>query len=342
MKTKTALALAALTSLVAVDIAFAQPQQPQQPGQPGAGPGGGRFGGPGGPGGRFGGPGGPGGRGGPGGGRGAMPQGDPNVPVVERGGFGPSQMEIAKFRDDIYILRSQASGNTTAFVADNGVLVVDTKTTGEYERIAELLKTVTDQPVRYVINTHFHPDHTGGNAGMEGVGAAIIATTNTRARLAQTAQQGLPVITFDDRMEVKWGKWTLKLYYFGRGHTDGDLVIQIPEENLVMTGDLFAGWGPSIRLIDYNGGGSLVEWPGTLTKAAALDFDVVIPGHSGVTDRGQMQGYIDENRRMLDMIRMLNGAGRTPQEIRAAVQMEFGNMAFVVLPNVQSVLDELN
>ena len=337
MKITTTLIAAALTSLVAADIAFAQPPQ----GERGAGPG--RFGGPGGPGGRFGGPGGPGGRGGPGGGRGgAMPQGDPNVPVLERGGFGPSEMEVAQFRDDIYILRSQASGNITAFVADNGVLIVDTKTTGEYARVEELLKSVTDKPIRYVINTHFHPDHTGGNAGMEGVGASIIATKNTRTRLAQTQQQGLPVITFDDHMEVNWGGRTLKLYYFGPGHTDGDLVIHIPEENLIMTGDLFAGWGPSIRLIDYNGGGSLAEWPGTLTKAAALDFDIVIPGHSGVTNRVELQRYIDENRRMLDLIRMLNEAGRSPQEIQQAVQMEFGNMAFVVLPNVQSVLDELN
>ena len=73
----------------------------------------------------------------------------------------------------------------------------------------------------------------------------------------------------------------------------------------------------------------------------ALDFDTVIPGHSGVTDRAHMQAYLDENRRMLDLIRMLDGAGRSPMDISSAVQMEFGNMAFVVLPNVQAVLDEL-
>jgi hypothetical protein len=74
----------------------------------------------------------------------------------------------------------------------------------------------------------------------------------------------------------------------------------------------------------------------------ALDFDTVIPGHSGVTDRAHVQTYLDENRRMLDLIRMLKGAGRDPMAISSAVQMEFGNMAFVVLPNVQSVLDELD
>jgi glyoxylase-like metal-dependent hydrolase (beta-lactamase superfamily II) len=271
-----------------------------------------------------------------------LPQGDPNTPLVERGGFGPTEAQIVKLRDGIYLIRSVGSGNITVFTSDDGVLLVDSKLTNEFDKAVELLRTVTDQPVRYLINTHFHLDHTGGNAGFEGIGAEIIATGNTRKRLSQTQQAGLPMITFDDHMDIYFAGKTIRLYHYGRGHTDGDLVIYIPEEKIVMPGDLFAGWGPSIRLIDYNGGGSLAGWPGTLEKMMALDFDTVIPGHSGVTDRAHVQAYIDENRRMVDLIRMLKQAGREPADISAAVQMEFGNMAFVVLPNVQVVLDELN
>jgi glyoxylase-like metal-dependent hydrolase (beta-lactamase superfamily II) len=270
-----------------------------------------------------------------------LPQGDPNTPVLERGGFGPTEAEIVKFREGIYLIRSVGSGNITVFTSDQGVLLVDSKLTNELDKVRELLRTVTDQPVRYLINTHFHPDHTGGNQGLESVGAEIIATDNARQRLSRTQQAGLPVVTFDDHMKVYFAGKTLELYHFGRGHTDGDLVIYIPEEKLVLPGDAFAGWGPSIRLIDYNGGGSLAQWPAALEKVMALDFDTVIPGHSGVTDRAHMQAYLDENRRMLDLIRMLKGAGRAPPDIAAAVQMEFGNMAFVVLPNIQSLLDEL-
>jgi cyclase len=270
-----------------------------------------------------------------------LPQGDPNVPAVERGGFGPTPAEIVKFRDGIYLIRSTGSGNITVFTSDHGLLIVDTKLTNEYDTWMKLLRTVTDQPIRYVINTHFHPDHVGGNVGVESLGAEIIATENVRKRLSKTQQMGLPMVTFDDHMNVYFAGKTLELYYYGRGHTDGDLVIYIPEEKIVMTGDLFAGWGPSIRLIDYNGGGSLVQWPATLEKALKLPFDVVIPGHSGVTDRAHMKAYLDENVRMLELIRMLKSAGKPPMEITAAVQMEFGNMAFVVLPNVQNVLDEL-
>lgn len=271
----------------------------------------------------------------------ALPQGDPNTPVLERGGFGPTEAEIVKFRDGVYLIRSVGSGNITVFTSDHGVLLVDSKLTNEFDKVMELLRTVTDQPVRYVINTHFHPDHTGGNSGLEGVGAEIIATDHARKRLSATQQTGLPVVTFDDHMNVYFAGKTLELHNYGRGHTDGDLVIYIPEEKVVLSGDLFAGWGPSIRLIDYNGGGSLAEWQATLEKVMALDFDTVIPGHSGVIDRAHMQVYLDENRRMLELIRTLRDAGRTPMDIASAVQMEFGNMAFVVLPNIQAVLDEL-
>ena len=163
------------------------------------------------------------------GGRRPLPQGDPYTPVLERGGFGPTEAEIVRFRDGIYLIRSVGSGNITVFTSDRGVLLVDSKLTNEFDKVMELLRTVTDQPVRYLINTHFHPDHTGGNTGLEGIGADIIATGNARLRLSATQQTGLPVLTFDDHLSVQFAGKTLELYYVGRGHTDGDLVIYIPE-----------------------------------------------------------------------------------------------------------------
>ncbi|MGW8370054.1 MAG: hypothetical protein ACWGPN_15425, partial [Gammaproteobacteria bacterium] len=89
-------------------------------------------------------------------------------------------------------------------------------------------------------------------------------------------------------------------------------------------------------------GGSLMEWSGTLEKVLSLDFDTVIPGHSEVTDRARMQAYLDQIVRMQDLIREMHEAGRAPQDIQAAVTGEFGAMAFVVLPGIQPVLDELD
>jgi len=263
------------------------------------------------------------------------------APAAAQGGFGPQELAIEEVRNGIYMIRSAASGNITALVSDDGVLLVDSKFEREYDRYMELLRSVTDEPVRFVINTHMHGDHTGGNARLAELDADIVASENARRRMAEAQAMGLPNITFDDHLRIYFGGQALDLYWFGRGHTDGDIVIHLPEERLILTGDLFAGWGPSIRLIDYNGGGSLLHWSDTLERVLELDFDTVIPGHSGVTDRAMLEGYLDETLRMQGLIRELIRAGRTPDQVADAVQNEFGRLAFVILPNVQSAIDEL-
>lgn len=257
------------------------------------------------------------------------------------GGFAPPELAAVKVRDNIYMIRSAASGNSTVLLSDDAALLIDNKLANEYDGVIEQLRKVTDLPVRYVINTHSHPDHTGGNIGLQKLGATIIAQDNTRKNLARVQDMGLPVITFPDHMSVYFGDMELELYYFGRGHTDGDIVILMPQENLLIAGDLFAGWGPSIRLIDYNSGASLKEWAGTLDRVLALDWDTVIPGHSGVTDRAMMIGYRDEGERIVAMTRELNRAGRSTDDIQKALVNEFGRLSVVVLPNFQSLIDDV-
>lgn len=264
-----------------------------------------------------------------------------------RGGgspFGSVDLNIVEVEPGLYMIGSSQSGNMTAFVGDDGVLIVDSKFANENARAVELLRTVTDQPIRYVVNTHMHGDHTGGNIPFEAMGSDIVATENARRRLAETQQMGIPNITFDDHLRLYFSGRVMDLYWFGRGHTDGDLVIHLPEDRLVLTGDLFAGSGPqgAVRLIDYNGGGSLLEWSTTLEKVLELDFDRVIPGHSALTDRAALQECLDEIVRMQALIREMEAAGRAPQEIQQAVTTELGQFSFVVLPGIQPVLDEIN
>jgi len=256
--------------------------------------------------------------------------------------FPPEELAIHHVRDNLYQILSAASGGIFVVTSDDGVLLIDTKFEREYERYMELLRTVTDQPVRFVINTHMHGDHTGGNTRLEGIGANIIATGNARDGLAATQSVGLPRITFDDHMRIFFGGEPIDLYWLGRGHTNGDLVIHMPEQRLVHTGDLFAGFDPSLRLIDYNGGGSLMEWSGTLERVLELDFDTVIPGHREPTNRAKLEEALEEIVDIQDMIRELHAAGRPPAEITAAVQMQFGRFAFVILPGIEAVLAELD
>ena len=272
----------------------------------------------------------------------AQPPGGPGGPAA--GGpspFPPEELAIHHVRDNLYQILSAASGGIFVVTSDDGVLLIDTKFEREYERYMELLRTVTDQPVRFVINTHMHGDHTGGNARLEGIGANIIATGNARDGLAANQTMGLPRITFDDHMRIFFGGEPIDLYWLGRGHTNGDLVIHMPEQRLVHTGDLFAGFDPSLRLIDYNGGGSLMEWSGTLERVLELDFDTVIPGHREPTDRAKLEEALEEIVDIQDMIRELHAAGRAPADITAAVQMQFDRFAFIVIPGIEAVLAEL-
>jgi len=254
--------------------------------------------------------------------------------------FGNFPLQIEEVRDGIYRISSSASGNIIAFTSDDAVLLVDSKFENEYDRYMELLRTVTDKPVRYVINTHAHPDHTGGNARLAGLGADIVATENARRRLAAIQQMGLPTITFDDHLRLYFGEHVMDLYWFGRGHTDGDLVIHLPEERMILMGDLFAGGDPFVRAIDPAGGGTLKEWGPTVEKVLELDFDAVIPGHSEPTDRARLEAFHDETLRIQELITEMLEAGRSVEDVQTAVRAEFGQMAFFVFGNAADVIAE--
>jgi glyoxylase-like metal-dependent hydrolase (beta-lactamase superfamily II) len=215
------------------------------------------------------------------------------------------------------------SGNVTVIASEEGVILIDDKFPADHEAIMKLVREVTDAPLLYVINTHMHPDHAGGNPAMQGVGAAIIASENARRIMAERSTPGLPNITMRDYLRIYLDDLPIDLHYFGAGHTDGDVVVHLPSEQLVITGDLFALYGPYRAVIDYGAGGSLRDWTRTLERLLELDFDKVIPGHSGATDRQNVEGYIEYLTRMQNMVREMNGQRRTREDIQAVLESEF-------------------
>ena len=258
-----------------------------------------------------------------------------------QGGFGPPELTTFQVRDDIYVIRNAMSGNVTVLVSDDGLLLIDDKFAMDHEGIMTELAKISDQPVRYVINTHLHQDHTGGNALMQALGASVIASENARRIMAETQTEGLPNLTMEDYMRVWFGGQPIDLHYFGRGHTDGDVVIHLPEERIVVTGDLFATWEPYVHLIHYAAGGSARDWSRTLERALTLDFDTVIPGHSGVTDRATLEGYLAETIRLQDMVRAMNRAGRSREDIDAMLRMEFGWSDFMMSFGLDGLITEM-
>lgn len=258
-----------------------------------------------------------------------------------QGGFGPPELTTVKVRDDLYLIRNNMSGNVTVLVADEGVVLIDDKFAADHEGIMTKLREITDKPVLYVINTHLHQDHTGGNAAMQALRAQVIASENARRIMAESSTDGLPDITLDEHLRLYHGKWTLDLYHLGRGHTDGDIVIHLPNERLVVMGDLFATWEPYVHLIHYAAGGSARDWSRTLERALALDFDTVIPGHSGVTDRAALEGYLAETVRLQAMVREMNRARRPRDDVRAMLEAEFGWSSFMLSFGLDGIIGEM-
>jgi glyoxylase-like metal-dependent hydrolase (beta-lactamase superfamily II) len=261
--------------------------------------------------------------------------------VHAQGGFAPPELAMSQVRENIYLIRSGASGNVTVLVSDDGVALIDDKFEGDHEGIMTFVRSVTDQPVRYVINTHLHQDHTGGNALMQAQSVDVIASENARRIMAETQDTGLPNLTLDRYMRLYLGRMPIDLHYFGRGHTDGDIVVHLPEERLVITGDLFATWGPYVHLIHYAAGGSARDWSRSLERALQLDFDTVIPGHSGVTDRATMQGYLAETLRLQNMVREMNRADRPREDIQKMLETEFGWSEFMLNFGLDGLITEM-
>ena len=259
-----------------------------------------------------------------------------------QGGFGPPEPVIVKVNDHVQIIRFGMAGNVTALVNDDKVALIDTKFAMDFDTLMEQLRSITDAPVAYVINTHLHGDHTGGNAKMQELKARIIASANARRIMSETQEAGLADITFDEHMRLHLGDMPIDLYYFGRGHTDGDVYIHLPRERILFTGDQFALWGQYDAVIDYASGGSAREWPRTLEKALALDFSTVIPGHSGVTDRAMMEGYRDYLVRIRDTVQAMNRQKKTREEIQEVMETEFGWSGLSVRVGVDGMMAELH
>jgi cyclase len=237
------------------------------------------------------------------------------APARAQGGFGPPQLTLVPVKDNIYMIRNMGAGNITMLVGQKYVILIDAKFPNDHDGIMKIIGGVTKLPVRYVINTHMHPDHAGGNPAMQMIGADVIASENGRRIMAERQAPGLANITLRDYLRVYLDDMPIDLYYFGRGHTDNDIVIHLPTKKMLIAGDLFALYGPYREVIDYTAGGSLRDWTRTLERVLQLDFDTVIPGHSGLTDRKNMEGYKDYLTRTQDMVREMNKQKKTRDEI---------------------------
>src|SRR5579864_2658191 len=237
----------------------------------------------------------------------------------------PPQLTIEKVKDDLYDIVGDG-GNVAAYVTNEGVILVDDKYEQDYDQIVAKVKSVTPQPIRYILSTHHHADHSGGNVKFIST-VEIISTANARTNIVEHKQSNAPAnitparVTFTDETSVFLGGKEVRAKFFGRGHTNGDAVIYFPALKTLHTGDLMAGTSP---LIDYAGGGSVVEWTKTLDGAMKLDFDTVIPGHGNVTNKAGLLTYRNNVEKLRNRASGLIHEGKSQDEVGKVMTAEFG------------------
>jgi len=258
------------------------------------------------------------------------------VVAAQQGGGGqpaPRVIEVEKLKDNLYVLKG-GGGNTAVFLTANGVVVVDAKNPGWGQPILDKIKELTDKPITTLINTHTHGDHVSGNVEFPAT-VDIVVQENTKTNMEKmipnsTAQdqkvpaatifqanngRGLPKRTFKDKMTLFRGADQVDLYYFGRGHTNGDAWVVFPSLRIVHAGDIFSG--KNVPLLDANNGGSAVAIPDTLQKGldTLKNVDTIITGHSTQMTPAELREYIAFNREFLSDVRAAMKAGKTVDEV---------------------------
>ncbi|WOI54081.1 MBL fold metallo-hydrolase [Parvularcula sp. LCG005] len=219
--------------------------------------------------------------------------------------------------DGLYAIMGRG-GNILFSTGPDGVFVIDDQFADIAKANLDLIKQVSDMPVVFVLNTHFHGDHTGGNAAFYNAGATIVAHDNVRARLAEQAKTGdlqsnaLPVITFSEEATFHWNGKTIHVVHVPNAHTDGDAIVHFVDANLIHTGDtLFSGRYP---FIDINSGGSVEGVLAALNKVASLSNaeTTIVPGHGPVSNRQDVRDTIAMIRKARRMVRaeMMKGSSR--------------------------------
>lgn len=244
--------------------------------------------------------------------------------------FKDIEIKSTQVAEGIYMLTGKG-GNIGVSVGADGVFLIDDQFAPLTEKITAAIATLSDQPVRFLLNTHWHPDHSGGNVNMGKAGTVIVAHDNVRKRLAvdnfiemfgmeapAMENAGLPVITFDNSLTFHLNDNEIDISHINNAHTDGDCFVHFRDANVIHTGDIyFAGMYP---FIDTHSGGSTEGTLNALERILTLSDNntVIIPGHGPVSDKVGLMAYSNMLRTVSSRMRKMIAEQSSLEQILAA------------------------
>jgi len=251
-------------------------------------------------------------------------QGPPGGGRGGRGGAGQTVEKIRLLKPNLYMITG-GGANTLVRVTPEGLIVVDTKNPGDdnYNRVMEEIRSVSTLPVKYVLNTHHHPDHVGTNQKFIDAGAQVIGLEALKTRMASDPRTkeipGLPTITFAKDYVLKFGGAEVQAHSFGRGHTGDDTMVYFPDLKVVMVSDQIPNAAP---IVDFANGGSAVEWTQVLDGVLKLDFDMAIPGRGEPKSRADVQAFRTQFASLVSRASEAIKAGATRDQLAAQVKTD--------------------
>jgi cyclase len=245
-------------------------------------------------------------------------------------GFSDVEIKTQKAGNGVYMLTGQG-GNLGVSAGPDGVFLIDDQFAPLTEKIRTAIATLSDKPIRFVLNTHWHPDHTGGNENIGKGETVIMAHDNVRKRLSvdnfiemfqmeapAMGKAGLPVITFSDSLTLHLNNDEILVTHVENAHTDGDAIIVFKQANVIHAGDTyFAGMYP---FIDSNSGGSVEGTLKAIRRILALadENTVIIPGHGPISNKSGLTAYSDMLETISNRIRTMINKQTSLQQIQAA------------------------
>src|SRR5262245_21921511 len=242
------------------------------------------------------------------------------------------EMEIkaARLADNLHVLEG-GGGNVAAFVWEGGVLLVDDKVAPASPRLKTAVAAISVQPIRFVVNSHWHPDHRGGNEALAGDGSVIVAHENVRRRMSvetfiavfdrrlpASPPQALPIVTFTRDVTFHLGDEEISVIHVDPAHTDGDSLIFFRKANVLHMGDCFLNG--SFPVVDYSTGGLLSGVIAAADRALAMTDarTRIIPGHGPVASREDLRQWREMIATILERVRKAVAAGATLEQVKAA------------------------
>ena len=277
------------------------------------------------------------------------------VAYAQRGG-GPAGAaapapppNLLKVRDDVFVIQNanhtvaeigQNGGNVVVYVTDDGVILIDSKNDRMHDDIVAKVKSITDKPIKYMVLTHNHGDHSGGSARLQSAGVTVVSSVGARENMVRANQPGAATVAFSGYSQLFLGGKELQLREY-RGHTRGDTVISLPAARVIAAGDLVTTPESIPTIVNYGDGGNWSDLGRSLEDVARLDFDTVIGGHGPNLPRADYLQYRDRVIAIRERVRALNRERKTAEEIAATLTREFNWGTGPAAGNIAGMMTEL-